>query len=123
MEWIIQQHKRGNRQQEIQVSILVKSLNNFYAYNAQSWIDHFHNRLKEIPRSNSFSAEYGYKATPRNENSLEVWKMKMNGDYNYKSKDDQIKKIENTSNMLKILTNITAFNFGNLMNCQNVSIN
>ncbi|WP_445458404.1 hypothetical protein [Flavobacterium sp. HNIBRBA15423] len=32
----------------------------------------------------------------------------------YKSKDEQIKKLEKTSNMLKILTDITAFNFGNL---------
>lgn len=32
----------------------------------------------------------------------------------YKSREDQLQKQANTSNMLKILTDLTAFNFGNL---------
>jgi len=37
-----------------------------------------------VTKKNAYPAEYGYKATPRNHTSLEVWKMKVNGDFNYK---------------------------------------
>lgn len=82
--WNIQRHKVGNGQQEIKVSILIKELAHTYAYNSESWCERFKDELKKIPRTNSFSAEYGFKATPRNEKSLEVWKMKANGEFNYK---------------------------------------
>ena len=84
MKWTIQQHKRGNGKQEIQVSLLVKEMQDTWANDAETWASAFKDKLKEIPRTNIFSAEYGYKATPRNTTSLEVWKMKVNGDFNYK---------------------------------------
>lgn len=84
MRWKIEQHKRGNGQQEIQVSIFVKEMQDNWAYDAQSFCDAFSEKLKEIRKTNCFSAENGYKATPRNNESLEVWKMKANGDFNYK---------------------------------------
>lgn len=84
MNWKVEQHKRGNGQQEIKVSIIVKEMSSSYASNSEEWINMFENRLKEIPKTNSFPAEYGFKGTPRNLKSLEVWKMKVNGDFNYK---------------------------------------
>lgn len=84
MNWKIQQHKRGNGSQEIQVSIMVKEMAQTWAYDAVTWISHFKSKLKEIPKTNAFVAEYGYQATPINRTSLEVWKMKANSDFNYK---------------------------------------
>lgn len=85
MKWKIQQHKRGNGTAEIQVSILVKEMKDSYASNSDEWITNFKQRIKnEIPVTNTYRAEFGYKATQRNHTSLEVWKMKVNGDYNYK---------------------------------------
>lgn len=84
MEWNIIKHKVGNNQMEIKVSILVKELNNIWATDAESWARFFYDKLKEIPKTNIFSAEHAYKTTLRNPYSLEVWKMKTNGDFNYK---------------------------------------
>ncbi len=84
MKWIIQKHKVGNGKQEIQVSILVNELQETWASNSESWIDNFKDKITQIPRSNCFSAEYSFRARPLTQNSLEVWKMKVNGDYNYK---------------------------------------
>lgn len=63
---------------------LVKEMQDYWARDSESWIDNFKSRLKEVKRTNCFSAENGYKATPRNNKSLEVWKLKANGDFNYK---------------------------------------
>ncbi len=82
-KWTFKKHKVGTGQQELQVSILVQEMMETWASNSESWISTFKDKLKEIPRKNCFSAEYGYKATPRNQYSLEVWKMKANGDFNY----------------------------------------
>ncbi len=84
MKWNIQTHKVGTGQQEIQVKLLVKEMQDTWATDAQTWGNAFKDRLKLIPKKNCFTAEYGYKATERNHTSLEVWKMKANGDFNYK---------------------------------------
>jgi hypothetical protein len=84
MKWKIQQHKVGNNQQELKVSILVKEMTETWAHDAETWCNSLKDKLKEIPRKNNFSADFAYKATPRNHTSLEVWKMKVNGDFNYK---------------------------------------
>ena len=84
MKWNIQRHKVGSSQQELQVAIKVREMAEYNATDAESWCDTFKDRLKEIKRTNCFSAENGYKATPRNHTSVEVWKLKANGDYNYK---------------------------------------
>jgi hypothetical protein len=84
MKWNIQKHKVGNSQQEIQVVLLVKEMQETWASDSETWCSSFKDRLKQIPRTNSFSAEFGYKGTQRNHTSLEVWKMKANGDFNYK---------------------------------------
>ena len=84
MNWTIQRHKVGNTKQEIQVSILVGEMKEIWAHDSESWCITFQDRLKQIPRTNAYMAEFAYKATPRNHTSLEVWKMKANGDFNYK---------------------------------------
>jgi hypothetical protein len=84
MKWKIQQHKGGSGQQEIQVIILVKEMQETWARDSESWCNDFKDKLKQIKRSNCFSAENVYTATPINRTSLEVWKMKVNGDSNYK---------------------------------------
>lgn len=84
MKWNVQRHKVGSNQQELQVSILVKELGDNWASDSETWSNNFKDRLKQIPKTNAFPAEYGYKATPRNHTSLEVWKMKANSDFNYK---------------------------------------
>lgn len=84
MKWKLQQHKVGSGQQELQVSILVKEMQETWAFDSETWCNAFKDNIKKIPKKNAFPAEYGFKATPRNHTSLEVWKMKVNGDFNYK---------------------------------------
>lgn len=83
-KWKLTEHKVSSNQQELSVRILVKEMLEINITYSNEWIDRFHSRLKDIKRKNIFSAEHAYKATPRNESSLEIWKMKTNGDYNYK---------------------------------------
>lgn len=84
MGWTIERHRVGNGQQELQVSIIVREMIDTWAYNSESWCDHFKKRLSEIPRKNSYSAEFGYMPLPKDQNTVEVWKIKVNGDFNYK---------------------------------------
>ncbi len=85
MSWKIEPHKRGNGTAEIQVSILVKEMKDSFASNSEEWISNFKNRVKnEIPVTNTYRAEFGYKAIAIDLKSLEVFKMKVNGDINYK---------------------------------------
>jgi len=84
MKWKIEKHRVGTGQQELQVSIKVKEMSETWASDSESWCVQFKCRLMEITRKNIFSAEYGYKAISINLTSLEVWKMKVNGDFNYK---------------------------------------
>jgi hypothetical protein len=84
MIWKFQQHKVGESHTEISVSILVKEMAEYQASLSETWADEFHKRLKELPRSNNFSADNMFKAIPKDLLSLEVWKLKANGDFNYK---------------------------------------
>lgn len=84
MGWKIERHKVGSNQQEIQVSILVQEMIYTWSTDSESWCNHFKNRLSEIPRKNNFSVEYGYKAISKDQTTVEVWKMKVNGEFNYK---------------------------------------
>ncbi len=85
MYWKLQYHKTGNASVDSQVSLIVRDMSGeIQARNSDEWISIFERRLKEIKPTNTFRPEYSFKATPRNEASLEVWKMKTNGDFNYK---------------------------------------
>ena len=50
MSWKIEQHKRGNGQQEIQVAIIVKEMKDHWSTNSESWISNFKDRLKEVEK-------------------------------------------------------------------------
>lgn len=83
--WNVVQDKKGNTTAELKVSIIVKEMAYSQCSTSEGWISNFIDRVKkEVPRTNTYSAEFSFKATPRNHHSLEVWKMKANGDYNYK---------------------------------------
>lgn len=81
--WKITEHQRTDTLMELQVCSLAKELTETWCYNAESWCEFFNNRLNEIKPRNA-SATLFYKATPRNQKSLEVWKLRLSGDYNYK---------------------------------------
>jgi hypothetical protein len=84
MKWNIQKHKVSNSSQELKAIILVKEMQETWASDSESWCRTFQDKLKEIPKTNAYTAEYGYRAKPINHTSLEVWKMKANSDFNYK---------------------------------------
>lgn len=84
MKWNIQKHKVGNGQQEIKVSLIIQEMEETWASDSESWSSSFKDKLKEIPKTNAYPAEYGYRTKAISHTSLEVWKMKTNSDFNYK---------------------------------------
>ena len=54
------------------------------AKTAEQFEDEFKKELLTIRRKNIFSAEYSYKMKEINHTNVEVWKLKANGDFNYK---------------------------------------
>lgn len=83
MKWKITKHKVGNGQQELKVSLIISGMENSYAYDSETFITAFKEKLQEVPRKNNFAAEFAFKGKPRNQTSLEIWKMKVSGDFNY----------------------------------------
>lgn len=83
--WKITEHVTPKSGQDLMVTILIKELCqlDWISY-SQSFQDAFNNRVKEITAKNNYTAENMYKITQRNETSVELWKMKANGDFNYK---------------------------------------
>ncbi|AZI55698.1 hypothetical protein EIB75_10735 [Epilithonimonas vandammei] len=82
--WKITKHKAATGQQELQVCIKVRELEYSNITYAESLIDEFRTKLKEVKRTNNFSANLMYKATPRNPKSVEIWKLTADADFNYK---------------------------------------
>lgn len=85
MGWTIKKHKVNSNPMELQMVIKLKEIAEISeSSTAESFINEFEREMLTIKRTNIFSANYSYKMTPRNRTSVEVWKMKVNGDYNYK---------------------------------------
>lgn len=84
MGWTIERHRVGSGQQELQVSIIVREMIDTWSTDSGGWCGDFTKKISEIPRKNCYSAEYGYRAVPKDLHTVEVWKMKVNGDLNYK---------------------------------------
>ena len=83
--WKLTENKSPKGQQEIKVKILVKEMSQYsYAPYAEAFENHFKQLVKEIPRTNNFSADLLFKVIARNLKSVEVWKMKITGEFNYK---------------------------------------
>lgn len=85
MGWTIKEHKVKSNPMELQMIIKLKEIARITSSStAEPFIHEFKTELQTIKRTNIFSAEYAYKMTPRNPTSVEVWKMKVNGDFDYK---------------------------------------
>lgn len=83
--WAITEFKKQLKSQEMAVVSTVREMALYtWAYNAETFESAFKEQLKDIPRSNNFSAEYMYKVKHLNQYSIEVWKVRPNGDFNYK---------------------------------------
>lgn len=83
--WKVTAHKRGDQKQEIEVSILVKELATYEQLTySESFIGRFKEHLKNIPKSNNFSADVLYKAKEISLTEVEIWKLTLEGDFKYK---------------------------------------
>lgn len=83
--WKITEHKSSQQQQELNVKILVKEMAEYsYATYAEQFETHFKDLIKQIPKTNCYSADLFYKATQRNLKSVEIWKMDIEGNFKYK---------------------------------------
>lgn len=82
--WKLTENKTADTEQELKVKALLREMSDSYAETAGEFENHFKQLVKDIPRSNNYSADLLYKLTPRNQKSVEVWKMTPKGDYKYK---------------------------------------
>jgi len=83
--WKLTENKSPKGQQEIKIKSLLKEMADYsYATYAEQFENQFKALVKEIPRSNNFSADLMYKVTRRNNKSVEVWKMTVAGDFKHK---------------------------------------
>ena len=83
--WKITEHKIAKQQQELKVKALAKEMAEYsFATYAEQFINHFKALIKEIPKTNGYSADLLYKVTQRNLKSVEIWKMDVEGNYKYK---------------------------------------
>lgn len=83
--WILTENKCPKGQQEIKVKIMLQEMAEYtFAYDAESFERAFKDQIKEIPRTNNFSADLLFKITHRNNKSVEVWKMTIKGDFKEK---------------------------------------
>ncbi|ADX66854.1 hypothetical protein [Weeksella virosa] len=85
MAWKVKQHKEVRSSMDLNMSSKLKFLaETTGATTVDQLEEEFKKELLTIKRKNIFSAEYSYKMTQRNQTSAEVWKLKANGDFNYK---------------------------------------
>ena len=83
--WKLIQNKTARGQQDIKVAIIVKEMAvNTYASYAEAFENHFKIRLKEISRTNNYSAELFYIIKTINLKNIEVWKVDVFGDLKHK---------------------------------------
>lgn len=84
--WKLTQHKDPKHQQDTKLKIMLQEMAAYtYAYNAESFERAFKSLIEtEIKPTNSFKASLMYKVSPRNQKSVEVWKMTVKGDFKEK---------------------------------------
>lgn len=84
--WKLTTHKEPKHQQDIQLLMLLKEMAEYtYATYAQQFETAFKSLIEtEIKATNSFKPSLMYKVTPRNQKSVEVWKMTVQGDFKEK---------------------------------------
>ena len=82
--WTLIEHKKPKTATDLRVKSLLREMQDSYAYDAESFKNHFKQLVKVLPKSNNFSADLMYEVTPRNQKSVEVWKMTTKGDFKEK---------------------------------------
>lgn len=80
MPWKIIKHRESLQTQDLGVMIKVRELEYNGAEDAESLKIIFKKKLSEIPQTNTYSADMLYQMKEINSNSVEIWKMKPNGD-------------------------------------------
>jgi hypothetical protein len=110
MAWKFQQHKTFTAQQDIKVSMLVKEMSTYsYLYTSEDFNSTFKERLKEIKRTNNFSADHLFKANLLTHNKIEIWKLNVQGDFKTKMftldyQKPSFKKVYDGDNLKEIET-------------------
>lgn len=84
--WKVTSHKEPKGQQDIQLKMLIKEMAEYtYATYASQFEYAFESLIEtEIKATNSFKPSLMYKVTPRNQKSVEVWKLTVQGDFKEK---------------------------------------
>lgn len=83
--WKLTIHKSLNGYQDTRVRILVKEIATYSIETyAEAFENHFKARIIEIPRTNNFSANLLYRCKQVNFTTVEIWKMKADGDFKEK---------------------------------------
>lgn len=80
--YTIEKFKRKTNLLELQVITKVNDLSEMNI-SPISFPDRFKEEMKKIKKTNCFEAEYSYKAEKTAEKTIEIWKMKADGDKNY----------------------------------------
>lgn len=85
MSWKITEHRSPDGQQELRLKALIREMAEYsYATYAEAFENHFKQLVKDIPRTNNYSADLLYRVTQRNLKSIEIWKMTVTGEFKYK---------------------------------------
>lgn len=79
--WKVTEHKRPKSKQDLEVTVLLKEIATYDIHYSGELIRMFEQEVKNIKRSNNFSADLMYKLTQRNQTSVELWKLTVKGDY------------------------------------------
>lgn len=83
--WKLTENKSPKGQQEIRVKILLSEMAEYsFATYAEQFENHFKEMVKQIPKSNNYSADLLFKITQRNLKSVEVWKLTVTGEFKHK---------------------------------------
>ncbi len=83
--WKLTENETADTEQELRVKALLREMSEYsYATTSGEFENHFKQLIKDVPRTNNYSADLLYKVTPRNQKSVEVWKMTPKGEFKHK---------------------------------------
>lgn len=85
MNWKLIENKKPKGPQDARVKHLLLEMTEYsFATYAGQFESQFKRLVKELPRTNSFSADLMFRVTQRNLKSVEVWKVTPEGDFKHK---------------------------------------
>lgn len=83
--WKIKIVKQPKTKVELEVKCVLNELAAYtFAINSQELETAFNSQIKSVKSSNNFTASLMYKMTPRNQKSVDVWKLNVHGDFKEK---------------------------------------